>query len=162
MQRRVWHSRRLPSDPGTESLPPSHPTSEFPCRAHPSTRTPGTIDLPANPSPIPVYEVPDPRLYESTRRVHRPSGRRATAATRPSEGLDLRSTRIARETCLPRPSTAVRVRACKSVKASRQANEGAPPSGAKVLRPFGVVGIAKLLELPTPPRTPKMGESCGP
>src|SRR5260370_16880264 len=127
MRRRVGRRRRLPPEPGKRSLPRARSTTRCPCRAGPASRKPATTDLPATLAPIPAYEVPEPRLCESRRRKRRPSGRHATAARRLSEGLDQRSTQIARETVLRRLLTTVRARVCTRVRASRQENAGAPP-----------------------------------
>src|SRR5260370_39775698 len=127
MRRQVWRTRRLPPEPGTESLPLPRPTTRFLCCAGLTSRKPATTDLSATLAPIPAYEVREPPLCESTRRKRRPSARRATAARRLSEGLDPRSTQIGRETALRRLSTTVRARACTTVRASRQENAGAPP-----------------------------------
>src|SRR5229473_780975 len=150
MRRRVWRSRRLPPEPGTESLPRPRPTIRFLCRAGPASPKAATTDLPATLAPTPAYEVPEPRLCESRRRKRRPSARRATAARRLSEGLDPRSRQIARETALRRPSTTVRARAGTSVRASRQENGGAPrgPYRRLSLRPPADLLEASGYELP--------------
>src|SRR5260370_7294416 len=153
MRRQVWRTRRLPPEPGTESLPLPRPTTRFLCRAGLTSRKPATTDLSATLAPIPAYEVREPPLCESTRRKRRPSARRATAARRLSEGLDPRSTQIGRETALRRLSTTVRARACTTVRASRQENAGAPPGPYRRLsfpRPRPSLRRVATTFLPTP------------
>src|SRR6266568_1485128 len=116
---RAWHSSRLPFEQGTASLPPFRRTFRFLCRGAPMSPRRGTIDPPAILFPIPVHVDRERKPYEGKTQRCRPSERRATAATPRSEGLDLRSTRIARETALPPPSTVVRGRFCRSVRGIR-------------------------------------------